>query len=143
MLFLDSRRSGGQKSFGKPDLSEISFNPITTVHLNYESLNSKVLSLKLNDFQRYLWFSRDLSARISILYPRPASGFRLQISRVKTGNIPSKLKIIILSDIRPPQNSYFSHFRKSDENHKLEFKINFKNLLNLKIFEKLECKIEW
>ena len=33
------RRSGGQKYFVKPDLSEISFNPITTVHLNYEFLN--------------------------------------------------------------------------------------------------------
>ena len=37
--FFDSRRSGGQKYFVKPDLSEISFNPITTVHLNYEFLN--------------------------------------------------------------------------------------------------------
>ena len=142
MLFLDSRRFGGHKSFRKPDFSEISFNPITTVHLNYESLNSKILAFKLNDFQRYLWFARDLSARISILYPRPASGFRLQISRVKTGNIPSKLQITILSDIRPPQNSTFSHFRKNDENHKLELKMknNGKNLVEL---EKLECKIEW
>ena len=39
MHFLDSRGSGGQKYFVKPDFSEISFNPITTVHLNYEFLN--------------------------------------------------------------------------------------------------------
>ena len=37
--FQDSRRSVGQKCSVKPDFSEISFNPITTVHLNYEFLN--------------------------------------------------------------------------------------------------------
>ena len=37
--FPDSRRSVGQKCFVKPDFSEVSFNPITTVHLNYEFLN--------------------------------------------------------------------------------------------------------
>ena len=37
--FPDYRRSFGQKCFVKPDFSEISFNPIKTVHLNNEYLN--------------------------------------------------------------------------------------------------------